>query len=121
MIECSSSMILLNPLSCIQAFPFPHQYHHQSNHYLKIVKLNSLRYNEGDQSNSNHLRDAFLASIPEDNIEVDTTFANTFILFLREQIPASSTFFYDQCSALKALDVCKFPSINVKDYLKTAK
>ncbi|GFH58479.1 predicted protein [Chaetoceros tenuissimus] len=34
--------------------------------YLKIAKLNSLRYDDGDWLNSNHLRDAFLASIPTD-------------------------------------------------------
>lgn len=96
--------------------------------YLKIARLNSLCYDDGDWSNSNHLRDAFLASIPEDiarslkdDIEVDTTFAETFILFLREQMPASSTFFDDQRSALKVLDIRKFPGINVKNYLKAAK
>ena len=34
--------------------------------YLKIAKLNSLHYDDGNWSNFNHLRDAFLASFPEE-------------------------------------------------------
>ena len=96
--------------------------------YLKIAKLNSLRYDDGDWLNSNHLRDAFLASIPtdiarslQDDIEVDTTFVEVFIHFLREQMPASSTFFDDQRSLLKQMDARKYPGINIKEYLKAAK
>lgn len=96
--------------------------------YLQIAKLNSLHYDEGDWTNSNHLQDAFLASIPDDiarslqdDIEVDTTWAEVFILFLREQMWASFTFFDDQHNSLKALDVRKFPGVNVKNFLKVAK
>jgi hypothetical protein len=79
--------------------------------YLKLCSLNKLRYDDMDWSNTTYLKDAFLSLILvefkwslEDDIEVDTTFSEVSILFMRDQMPASSTYFDDQCTTLKQLD-----------------